>query len=56
MPSPLDILITGGTGYIGGNLIPVLLARGYRMRVLAREESVKPGLAQIFKDLTLAPD
>src|SRR5258705_7529366 len=41
MPSPLDILVTGGTGYIGGNLIPLLLARGHRVRVLAREESVK---------------
>ena len=41
MPSALDILITGGTGYIGRNLIPLLLARGHRVRVLAREESVK---------------
>lgn len=41
MPSPLEILITGGTGYIGRNLIPSLLARGHRVRVLAREESVK---------------
>jgi NAD(P)-dependent dehydrogenase (short-subunit alcohol dehydrogenase family) len=41
MPSPLDILVTGGTGYIGRNLIPSLLARGHRVRVLAREESVK---------------
>src|SRR5258707_15444906 len=41
MPSPLDILVTGGTGYIGRNLIPLLLARGHRVRVLAREESVK---------------
>src|SRR5258705_13567589 len=41
MPSPLDILVTGGTGYIGRNLIPLLLARGHRVRVLARDESVK---------------
>ena len=41
MPSPLDILVTGGTGYIGRNLIPLLLARGHRVRVLARQESVK---------------
>lgn len=37
--TPLDILITGGTGYIGTHLIPVLLARGHRVRVLARAES-----------------
>ena len=39
MADPLDILITGGTGYIGAHLIPVLLARGHRVRVLARAES-----------------
>ena len=40
MTSSLDILVTGGTGYIGGHLIPVLLARGHRVRVLARAASV----------------
>ncbi|MFM6977855.1 MAG: NAD(P)H-binding protein, partial [Micrococcales bacterium] len=29
-------LVTGATGYIGGRLIPELLAAGYRVRVLAR--------------------
>jgi len=41
MPSPLDILVTGGTGYIGRNLIPLLLARGHRVRVLTRAESAQ---------------
>ncbi len=40
MPTALDILITGGTGYIGQNLIPMLLARGHRVRVLARQDSL----------------
>ncbi len=40
MTTPLDILITGGTGYIGRNLIPPLIARSHRVRVLARKESV----------------
>src|SRR5437879_13368122 len=40
MPSPLDILVTGGTGYIGRNLIPLLLARGHRVRVLTRQDSL----------------
>ena len=39
--TPLDILVTGGTGYIGRNLIPLLLARGHRVRVLTRAESVQ---------------
>jgi uncharacterized protein YbjT (DUF2867 family) len=35
----MNILVTGGTGYIGGNVIPRLLARGHGVRVLARAES-----------------
>jgi uncharacterized protein YbjT (DUF2867 family) len=30
------ILMTGGTGYVGGRLIPRLLAAGYRVRAMAR--------------------
>ena len=30
------ILVTGATGYIGGRLVPRLLAEGHRVRVLAR--------------------
>jgi uncharacterized protein YbjT (DUF2867 family) len=31
------ILITGATGYIGGRLVPRLLEKGYRVRVLVRD-------------------
>lgn len=34
--SPL-ILVTGATGYIGGRLVPLLLAAGYRVRCLVRD-------------------
>jgi uncharacterized protein YbjT (DUF2867 family) len=40
MVTPTDVFITGGTGYIGRHLIPLLLARGHRVRVLARAASV----------------
>jgi uncharacterized protein YbjT (DUF2867 family) len=39
MPIPLDIFVTGGTGYIGQHLIPLLMARGHRVRALARTAS-----------------
>ncbi|QUX30339.1 SDR family oxidoreductase [Nocardiopsis akebiae] len=31
-----SVLVTGATGYIGGRLVPELLAAGYRVRCLAR--------------------
>ena len=31
------ILITGATGYIGGRLVPQLLAKGYRVRCVTRD-------------------
>src|SRR5665811_2494310 len=31
------VLVTGATGYIGGRLVPELLAAGFRVRVVARQ-------------------
>jgi uncharacterized protein YbjT (DUF2867 family) len=36
VPSQGLILVAGATGYIGGLLVPELLGRGYRVRVMAR--------------------
>lgn len=50
---PLDVLVTGGTGFIGRHLVPVLVERGHRVRVLARAESmtrVPPGAAAVLGD------
>jgi len=33
------ILVTGATGYIGGRLVPELLARGYHVKVMVRVAS-----------------
>lgn len=32
------ILVTGASGYIGGRLVPELLARGYKIRIMVRGE------------------
>jgi uncharacterized protein YbjT (DUF2867 family) len=37
MTSDPLILVTGVTGYIGGNLVPRLLEKGYRVRMLVRD-------------------
>jgi uncharacterized protein YbjT (DUF2867 family) len=34
-----SVFITGGTGYLGGTLIPVLLERGHRVRAVIRSGS-----------------
>ena len=43
-----DVLVTGGTGYIGQQLVPALIERGHRVRVLTRRESAArvPGGAE----------
>lgn len=38
-PNVGRILVTGASGYIGGRLVPELLARDYRVRVMVRADS-----------------
>ncbi len=37
------VLVTGGTGFLGRELIPILLERGYSVRVLSRQRVNVPG-------------
>lgn len=41
MPVTRDVLVTGGTGYIGQRLIPAFRARGHRVRALTRASSAQ---------------
>jgi uncharacterized protein YbjT (DUF2867 family) len=50
---PRDVFVTGGTGYMGGRLIAQLVARGHRVRALARagsEQKLPPGCTCISGD------
>ncbi|HUT25416.1 MAG TPA: SDR family oxidoreductase [Sumerlaeia bacterium] len=46
------VLVTGASGYIGGRLVPELLARGYRVRVMVRASS--PEYAQRWPGAEIA--
>jgi uncharacterized protein YbjT (DUF2867 family) len=54
------VLVTGATGYIGGRLVPELLARGYLVRVMVRASAEEyrdrwPGAEVVVAD-ALDPD
>ena len=49
------ILVTGASGYIGGRLVPELMARGYNVRIMVRAESPEynerwPGVEIVVAD------
>jgi uncharacterized protein YbjT (DUF2867 family) len=50
---PREIFVTGGTGYIGSRLIPLLASRGHRVRALVRpgsEGRLPAGCAHVTGD------
>lgn len=52
----MNVLVTGGTGYVGMNLVKVLLKENYKVFLLRRESSkneiTHPNLIEIFYDGT----
>jgi uncharacterized protein YbjT (DUF2867 family) len=44
---PVTCLVTGATGYVGGRLVPELLAAGYRVRCMARRAGRLSGFGWI---------
>jgi len=57
----MKILVTGGTGYVGGRLVPKLLEAGHDVRVVAREPHRLDGVpwrdaVEIVRGDLLVPD
>jgi nucleoside-diphosphate-sugar epimerase len=49
-----DVLVTGGTGYIGRHLVPALASRDHRVRMLVRQSSSTRDGARRLGLVTLA--
>jgi nucleoside-diphosphate-sugar epimerase len=54
----MNVLVTGGTGFVGLNLVPLLGSRGHQIRVLVRQQSPVgrlPDSAETVRGDVLAP-
>jgi dihydroflavonol-4-reductase len=48
---PMKVLVTGATGFIGGNLARALLEQGFEVRALVRETSSRTAIQDLDLDL-----
>jgi nucleoside-diphosphate-sugar epimerase len=48
------ILVTGGTGFLGRNMLPILLDAGYAVRVITRHPDAYPWLADLDVEIIQA--
>ena len=51
-----DVLVTGGTGHLGRDLVELLIERGHRVRVLARNPGQRTDVEWIRADLATTED
>lgn len=51
-PRTGKVLVTGASGYIGGRLVPELMARGYCVRIMARD--ISPEYEKLWPDAEVA--
>ena len=48
-----DVVVNGGTGYLGQRLVRALIARGHQVRVLARPQSLAYIDARVAGEATI---
>ncbi len=48
----MRVLVIGGTGYVGRAVVPALVAAGYEVSTIARQNQEMPGVAMIAADAT----
>lgn len=55
----MKLLVTGGTGFLGAHLVPLLVSQGHEVRLLGRSKPTQPALAAcefVQGDVTRAED
>lgn len=51
----MHVFVTGGTGFLGKNLVPLLIRQGHRVRLLVRQPAAHPWLAAYGRQVEVFP-